>query len=154
MTRVTITTTLDATADEVWQALQSPATLAYVSAPLLTFKAIDPPEWPERWEERAYRARLRFLGVLPIGPQVIDISKPPQDGLTRFIRDNGHSPLIRRWDHLITVTPEGAQTRYTDQVDIAAGLLTWPVAAFARRFYRHRQKRWASLIEQGFAPVR
>jgi hypothetical protein len=61
----------------------------------------------------------------------------------REIQTREHDPLIRRWDHRIQFEPLGPDSsRYTDEVEVEAGLLT-PVAwAFAQWFYRHRQRRW------------
>lgn len=83
------------------------------------------------------------------------ISEPPPDGATRFIRDNGFGPLISRWDHWIAIaTGEDGTTRYVDRVDIEAGALTGLVAAFARVFYAHRQRRWRALARTGFAALK
>jgi hypothetical protein len=57
----------------------------------------------------------------------------------------------RRWDHWIAIEPERRGTRYTDTVHIDAGLLTPLIVAFARIFYRHRQRRWRRLAKSGFA---
>ena len=45
--------------------------------------------------------------------------------------------------------PDG-RTRYTDSVEVRAGLLTPLVWAFATAFYRHRQRRWRRLVRRGF----
>jgi hypothetical protein len=39
-------------------------------------------------------------------------------------------------------------------VHIDAGMLTPLVAAFARLFYAHRQKRWRALAKNGFHALR
>ena len=58
---------------------------------------------------------------------------------------------VERWDHLITIAPDGpSRTRYRDTVDIEAGLLTPFVWLFAQFFYRHRQRRWRALAQTGF----
>lgn len=142
-------TYLDAPPDKVWAALNTPRLLRHVARPILTFQPINPKALPETWGEGAYSVRLWFFGVLPVGRQVIDVSYPPPKGDTRFIRDNGHSALIRRWDHVISVAPEGEGTRYTDEVAIDAGLLTLPAYWFAKWFYGHRQRRWRALVRRG-----
>ena len=57
------------------------------------------------------------------------------------MRDDGHSAFIERWNHLMSVEPDDGGTRYTDRIEIDAGIATPIIAAFARRFYAHRQKR-------------
>jgi len=150
LARVEVSTYLDAHPERVWQEVNTIRLLRFVAAPLLTFKPIDPPEFPEVFPEGRQLVSMRFRGVLPIGRQVIDVSRPAARESTRFIRDNGHSALIRRWDHLIAIAPEGVGTRYTDTVEIEAGVLTGPVLLFARSFYRHRQMRWRQLVATGF----
>lgn len=143
---------LDAPPERVWAEVQRPALLAHVARPLVAFEPVDPPAFPARWAERDYRVRVRLFGVVPLGEQVIGIERLPAEGEVRRLRDNGHSALVRRWDHLIAVAPAGpGRTRYTDRVEVEAGPLTPVVAAFARVFYAHRQRRWARLARRGFA---
>jgi len=93
------------------------------------------------------------FGLFPIGEQTIGIEYPLEDGRRRILRDNGHGALIKQWDHWIFVEPDGEGTRYTDRVDVDAGLLTPFVSAFARIFYRHRQRRWRRLVQTDFAAL-
>jgi hypothetical protein len=149
MSREIVTSThLAAHPDKVWEAVQTTRLLRYVSAPLVTFEAVDPPSFPEVWSEGEHLCALKLLGTLPIGEQVIGISYPPAEGQRRFLRDNGRSAGIRRWDHLITIEPEDGGTRYTDRLILDAGWRTPIVAAFAAQFYEHRQARWRKLIDE------
>lgn len=147
---VVVTNHFDASPDLVWEHVRTPRLLQQVAAPLIEFKPIDPPVWPERWEVGDYLCAMKFYGVLPIGRQTISISFPEPEGETRFLRDNGHSAMIRKWDHWLSVTPEGNGTRYEDRLTLDAGWRTPFVAAFARVFYRHRQARWQKLIAGEF----
>lgn len=151
---VEISTYLEASPDQVWDALQKPRLLFFVARPILRFTPVDPPDFPERWIAQDYTVRLWFLGVLPLGRQIIGLSHPPAEGDVRFIRDNGRSAIIRRWDHLISIAPENGGTRYTDRVEIAAGLLTPFIVMFAHVFYRHRQRRWRHLVANSFEDLR
>lgn len=67
-----------------------------------------------------------------------------------MLGDNGYSPLISKWDHLITAQEVNGGTLYRDSVTIKAGVLTPFVWLFARLFYAHRQRRWATLAANGF----
>lgn len=83
------------------------------------------------------------------------ISEPSPQGEARFIRDNGYGPLIKRWDHWITIAPGvDGTTSYTDRVVIEAGLLTPLIAGFARVFYANRQSRCRRLAATGFAALK
>jgi len=96
-----------------------------------------------------------LFGVIPLGWQAIVITLPEPEGNSRFVRDNGYSLLIRRWDHWITIEPagDGTCTRYTDTVHVDAGLLTPLIAGFAKVFYAHRQRRWRALARRGFSAL-
>lgn len=151
MTRtVELSCLLAAPADRVWEEVNRPRLLLHVARPMIRFAPIDPPRFPERWADGPHLVSMRLGGVLPLGRQVIEVSRPaPRDG-ARLLLDRGRSASIRRWDHLIAVAPEGDGTRYTDRVEIDAGPRTPLVAAFARRFYAHRQRRWRRLAASGF----
>ena len=150
MREVVLKTYLEAPADKVWEELSKPQLLTFVAHPLMKFEPLEPPEFPARWEQRDYIVSMRFYGIIPVGRQTIRISWPDADGTKRFVRDDGASALIRHWDHLITIEEVDGGTAYTDQVQIAAGLLTPFLALFARGFYAHRQRRWQQLVRAGF----
>jgi len=156
MAQFETSTTLAAPIDAVWEALQRPATLVYVSRGWLSFRPVDPPTLPERWPQDGgdFEVALTAFGILPIGRQVIGMSRSDDPGPARVIRDNGRGTLVRVWDHRITLMPEGSDaTRYTDSLRIEAGWLTPLVVIWARGFYAHRQRRWHKLIRRGLDPV-
>ncbi len=148
---VSISTHLPASPDAVWDHVQTPRLLHHVAWPLIRFVPKGAP-WPaERWTEGRHETWMFLFGLIPIGWQVIGIELPTATPGRHVVRDNGYGPLIRRWDHWIEIEPEGRGTRYTDTVHIDAGLLTPLITAFAKIFYRHRQRRWRSLARSGFA---
>ena len=128
--------------------------LRHVAWPMVVFTPETPPSFPDEWEEKAYLVSMRLFGVLPLGRQHIDISIRDRSAETgRFhveLRDNGHGTLISTWDHRITIEAAPTGCRYTDRVDIRAGLLTPFATLFAWVFYRHRQRRWRQVAERGF----
>lgn len=129
--------------------LKTSRLLLHVAAPLVKFVPCDPIQLPELWEEGTYWVSLRLLGFIPLGRQAVVISYPKtQVGFA--LRDNGHSALIEKWDHRITIEPSGSGTLYRDYVTVEAGLLTLFVWAFAQIFYRHRQRRWRQLVANNF----
>ena len=154
MAEFELTTVLDASVDRVWETLQTPATLAFVSKGKLEFRPVDPPDLPDRWTPGDYRVRMLAYGWLPVGQQVIGFELPQTDPPVRALRDNGHGTLVRVWDHWILLEPEGpTRTRYTDRVRIEAGWLTPLITPWARGFYRHRQRRWHRLVAEDFDPI-
>ncbi len=122
----------------------------FVSEGFMTFVPINPDKFPERWASGRYRVRKYLFGVLPIGWQDICIELLPNQGQTHRLRDNGCGWLVPTWDHTIEVEPVEGGTRYVDRVKLEAGILTPLVAAFARRFYKHRQQRWQKLVASNF----
>lgn len=152
---VILSTDLDAPAAVVWREVCTPRLLRYVAAPLQTFVPLQPPVWPEVWREGAYQVQLQLLGVFSLGPHWIVLSFPAEgqtSGRGQFeLRDRGHGRLVRIWDHLITVQAlPGDRARYTDRVEVHAGVLTPFIWLFAQGFYRHRQRRWRLLVRRRF----
>lgn len=145
-----LSTTLPAPIDTVWDLVRRPALLEHVARGRLSFRPLDPPVFPEIWEEGTYRVRLRGLGLIPLGWQEIGVSFPPTSAPERQVRDLGRSPIFPVWDHLIRLVPEGeTATAYTDEIRFESRLPGWLVRPIVRDFYRHRQARWRKLIEEG-----
>ena len=147
--RIEVTSQFALPPDKVWEQVQRPAVLLHIARPILSFISRDG-GWPEKWEHREYVAGLRAFGFLPVGEQVIGIEFQGEETTGYRLRDNGRGGLISKWDHMMMIDPEGDGTRYTDRVDIEAGLLTPLVCAFAKFFYTHRQKRFQALIASDF----
>lgn len=145
---------LDVPAERAWAMVRQSRLLEHVAHPLQVFEPVEPSRLPEIWTDGGYRVRCRTFGLIPTGEQWIVISTVDAGPERYVLRDNGHGDLARRWDHLITIRPVSAnRCRYTDEVEVRAGLLTLFVAAFAWIFYRHRQRRWRQLVASDFAPL-
>ena len=57
-----------------------------------------------------------------------------------------HGGVVRTWRHeLVVASIDDTSCRYTDRIDIDAGILTPVIVAFAHVFYRYRQRRWREL---------
>ena len=110
-----------------------------------------------RWSRRSfrsaggegdYRVALRGFGWLPLGEQIISIRIRDNE---RELHDHGSSRFFRRWVHRLSVEPDGAEaSRYTDRVDFDAGPLNSILLPLLQNFFRHRQRRWRCLVENGF----
>ena len=144
--RVELSCSLPQRPDWVWERVQQSSTLDFVARPLIRFKP-KLSAFPAVWKEGEYRASMRLFGILPIGNQTIGIEYPP-DAPPMTLRDNGHGTMAQKWDHWIFVQSEGDGTRYTDRVDVSAGVFTPFVALFARAFYAHRQRRWKRMAKR------
>jgi len=135
--------------DKVINQAQTPRLLEYVSHPIMSYKPVEPTRFPKVWEEGTYWVSMKLLGILPIGNQAIGVSYPPVEDAF-VLRDNGHSAMIRAWDHTITISAVGSGTLYRDEVSISAGLFTPVVWLFALLFFSHRQRRWKKLVRREF----
>lgn len=144
-------TQLAAPLDVVWTHIQTAKLFRHVSWPVMRFVPVGGAAWPERWEGGAFRVWMWQFGFLPMGRQWIDVSLDAPSEARRGLHDNGRGDLIRRWSHRIMAeAAEGGGTRYSDTIDIDAGILTPFVWVFASAFFAHRQRRLRSLARRGF----
>jgi hypothetical protein len=140
---VHVSTVLDAPADRVWQAVMTPAAFRLVTRGLVRVVGLRRRATPWREGETVSGVLLLF-GVVPISVHHLTVEK--LDGAARELQSDEHGGMVRRWRHLIRVTSvDQRRCRYEDLVEIDAGPLTPVVAAFARRFYAVRQRRWREL---------
>lgn len=146
---VDVSTFLPVLPEKVAAHLRTSRLLIHVASPVVKFIPAGATQLPEKWEEGAYWVSLRLFGFIPFGKQAVVISYPESPNYFS-IRDNGHSVLVKKWDHRITINPMGTGTLYRDHVTIEAGVFTVFVWAFAQLFYRHRQRRWRQLVTSGF----
>lgn len=150
--RLKLQTRLNARSDDVVAHVLTSRLLMYVVSPLIVFLPIQLAQLPDVWRPGKYLVGMKLFGVIPIGKQWINISFPNANEARAFqMLDDGVGDLMRRWRHLITVTPApDGHTDYADEVDVDAGWLTLPVFAWAYGYYLYRQARWRRLVEKGF----
>lgn len=143
---VRVSTDLACSADAAWAAVQRLDTFRYVTRGLLGFRI--PEGTPEELEEgMVARGRLLFFHVLPAWNHEIRAVRVDRDA--REILTSEHGGPVSNWGHLIKVDPVTEnRCRYTDQIEIEAGLLTPLVWAYAHLFYRYRQARWRRLAQK------
>lgn len=143
MKSITIQTTLPASAASVWATAQQPATFIHVAGAMLRYPAAE--NLPGPWQVGDKTVGWAFLfRSIPFSRHTIEVVSIDDDAMTLLTEE--HGGLVRTWRHYVIVEPlEGDSCRYTDRLDIEAGILTAAVAAFARIFYRYRQRRWRRL---------
>ena len=147
--RVLLKLVLDCDPDAAWDAIRSPAVFREVSAPFTTFESLEQGGFPERWSAGEHRVRVKALGVVEVGEQVIGVSWPDASSASatgggasrasatvRIMRDSGGGvsgplALVTSWDHRMAISrAPGGGTLYRDQLTFSAGALTlalWPV---------------------------
>jgi hypothetical protein len=146
--RVFLQSTLPCSADQAWAAVQTSALLEEICAPLIYFAADNGEQIPERWTSQTpNRLRPKMFGVLPLATRTLNWERIDHE--KREIQTREYDAMIRRWDHRIHVEPAGDdQCRYTDDIQIQAGVLTPLVWLWAQWFYRHRRKRWRQVAQR------
>lgn len=146
--KVLLSTTIDLPPTTVWAEIQTAPLLQHIAWPLVRFTPVDRAAFSRFEPGGRYQVKLRLFGLVLFGKQwiITSLHEPDSGAWPKQLRDNGHSALIKTWDHLITVAPDDrGGTRYTDEVEVSAGKLTPLIWAFAQVFYRHRQRRWRGL---------
>lgn len=146
--KVSLSTIIDIPPDIVWSEVQTAPLLVHIAWPLVRFIPVGSEPFEHFKPGGEYQVKLRLLGILPFGTQwiVTSVHEPESGDWPKRLRDNGYSALVSKWDHWITISPDGAGgTQYSDEVEISAGIMTPFVWAFAQVFYWHRQRRWRRL---------
>ena len=121
--RVTLDLVLDCPPDAAWEAVHSPAVFRAVSGPWTAVESLEPGGFPERWPGGDHRVRLRMLGALPMGTQLIRLS----DEITpteRVVHDTGGPQsgamrVVRSWHHRMGVSAlagHAHRTRFRDEL--------------------------------------
>jgi ligand-binding SRPBCC domain-containing protein len=143
---VRVSTRLDVPPDIAWDTVKRTDTLRYVTRGLLGFRVNG--DIPERLGEgESYDLRLLFFGVVPAWRHRIHVVQ--LDDERKEIRTEEQGGPVRDWRHRITVDSEGwGSTRYMDEIEIKAGVLTPLVWIYAHLFYRYRQMRWRRLARK------
>ncbi len=141
-----ISSVIATAADRMWEELQKPASLLFVASPILIFKPLNGTELSGIWQlDRLYKLRLSAFGIIPLGRHSIIVKTIDPEKKEIFTNEGG--ALTRTWNHYLHVEKIDDRTvRYTDQIDIEAGVLTIFIWMFAHAFYRHRQRRWRILL--------
>ena len=138
-----IETDLPASAEEVWSALRRRDTFPAITRGMLSFRGSE--TWPEVFREgKALETRLRFFHVIPGWKHTLRVVRVDRETLTLASEESGD--IVKTWSHRIWLEPkEDIRCRYTDEIDIDAGLFTPLIWAWAHVFYRYRQRGWRRL---------
>jgi hypothetical protein len=142
--RIKASSVLPAGRDIVYSELRKISTLLYVCSPMAAFTPLD---GQNAWEAGArFRLKLKVMG-LDFGEHVIRVTRFG----THMISTEEHNRHVPKWNHTILLEDWGERrTKYSDVVEISAGLKTPFVWLWAHVFYRHRQRRWRKLLGRKF----
>ena len=150
MRTIHVETILPTDADRVWPAMLSPVTFLYVCKGLFSVPALAGRSEALRLGERGTGWLFAFH-LIPAYRHTIEIAEVDHAG--RTLRTHEHGGILKAWNHTLHVEPiDEHSSRYSDTVDIDAGIATVCVAALARGIYRYRQRRWRKLVRQHMMP--
>ena len=146
--KVHVESVLDCSAPKVWNELLNSSSFVYIIKPLVYAKPCCPAQYPDRlYEGLTLIIRPFLFSFVPMSKKTINIETVDHDSF--FMQTREFDSLVDVWDHEIRVrkTTNG-QTKYSDTIEIKAGIFTPLVCLFAKWFYRHRQNRWKKLAFQ------
>lgn len=144
--RVFVESLFQCDAEMAWSAVQNSEVLVEVAAPLVLICPPKDETFPQRWAAgSSVRCRCILFGILPLVTRTLRFERI--DSLARQIQTRETDPLVRRWDHLISIRPaDNGCCWYSDEIEIEAGWRTPFVWLFASVLYSHRQRRWKKRI--------
>jgi len=142
----TIQTYFNTSTEKAWNTLKKKDTFLFITHGFLGF--IGSKNWPgEFYEGQEIDTRFVFFHIFPAWKHYLRVVR--LDNNSKELYSNEKGGPIKIWNHLIKIEPEADQScKYTDQIEIKAGLLTPFVWGYAHIFYRYRQHRWKKLIQK------
>lgn len=147
---VQIRSRLPAPAERVWELIQRKETFLEITRGMVGYPGAE--EWPDKLFSPGtiLTMLVRPFGWGPASPHEVRVVRV--DETAREIETEEHGGLVSLWNHRMHVeSVSSVESRYTDCVELKAGLLT-PVAwAFASLFYLNRQRRWRKLLAEQIA---
>jgi len=140
----TISTVFQENPDRISEELKKINLLKHVSAPILFFTG----EGLDSWKEgRSYTFKLKLFNCIPLGHHEIFVKNLGRMRLETVEKGT----MAKVWNHEIRLEGStGGHCRYTDEIEIQAGALTFFIWIFAHLFYRHRQRKWKKVIQNDF----
>ena len=143
--RITISSILDNSSEKIWNKLLDVETLIYICEPLATFKTKE--KNLIKWElNKEYVFKLFIYRFIPFGNHKIILEKIDEN--SKIIISKEHNSIVKIWNHKIRMEDKGENCiKYTDEVELYAGVFTSFVAIWGIIFYKHRQKKWKKIAK-------
>jgi hypothetical protein len=149
--KLTVSSQIPMPIDRAWSNVKTPALLQFVAQGMIRFKATDeelPPEWQYG---QTYSVKMRVFGFIPFGGK--------HYLLINEIDDQQHQISTKEWDkrakvwnHTISLRDSAnGDIHYQDTIAIYGGMLTGFITSFAKKFYKHRQKRWQIVARENLS---
>ena len=145
--KITICSKLDNSVNKIWDRILNIETLVEICKPMAAFKIITK-ENIKTWELNIeYTFKLFIYGFIPFGNHKIILETI--DTEKNIIKSKERNNIVKIWNHKITIENYGGKiTKYTDEVEIYAGIFTLVIAFWGIIFYKHRQKKWKKIAKE------
>jgi hypothetical protein len=142
---VKVHTQLPTSADHAWRVLSRHDTFPYAARGALCYT--DAGRYPEELHEgQEIQTRILFFHLIPAWRHHLRLVRV--DEKRREILSQERGGFIGAWNHRIRIEPENTvRCRYTDEIEIRAGIVTPLVWAFTHLSLRYRQLRFRRLIQ-------
>jgi hypothetical protein len=134
--------------DTAWENVKTPALLEFVAKGMIKFKSVNG-GFPKQWEVgQIYGFESRVFGIIPFGGiHYLFVEKI--DDSNYMLSTKEWDSGVKVWNHLVTIRKlDDGKIYYEDSITIYAGIMTGFITSFAKRFYKHRQKRWQIVAKE------
>lgn len=146
--RLTVSSEIPMHIDSAWANVKTPALLAFVAKGMIRFKPADD-ALPGQWEVgQTYGVKMRLFGFMPFGG-THHLFIESIDDENYIISTNEWDRRAKIWNHSIVMKESSpGKIYYEDSIVIYGGMMTGIITSFAKRFYKHRQKRWQIVAKE------
>lgn len=146
--KLTVSSAIPMHIDSVWNNVKTSDLLIYVTKGYTKLKPKDG-AFPKFWTEGdTVFTKSRIFGFLPFGGTRSLYFETISDS-ERIIQTREWDKKAKVWDHKISLEQTDENTTlYTDEIVIYGGKMTGLITSFAKRFYKHRQKRWQNVATE------
>ncbi len=143
--KVKVSSILPAPKERVVELLKLPKTLFFVAQPVTTFT--DHENFPVWWEVgETVQTQVKMFGMGAGKDYQITFTTIDEDLGLLVTHESGEG--IDSWIHTMSVEEmSNGRSRYTDIVEVKAGLMTIPTAVFIKFYYQHRHRRWLKILQ-------
>ena len=147
--RLSVRSTIPMPLEKAWENVKTPALLQFIARGMIKFHPVGEP-LPKYWEVgQTYAVSMRIFGFLPFGgAHYLFIEKIDED--RRELSTREWDKAAKVWNHDITMRDLGdGRIQYEDVITIYGGWMTGFITAFAKQFYKYRQRRWQLVAKEG-----
>ena len=140
--RLTVSSELNIDIHKAWNEVQKSSLLEFVCKGKVRFKPVDS-EFPKLWKkDMIIRVKMLVYGYIPFGG-IHTLKFITIDPENFTVLTNEKNSIVKIWNHGISMEQiDENRIKYTDEIELYAGILTNFIMKWAESFYKYRQKRW------------